>query len=108
MGISINDGEFALFQRLTHRLAGISLSPSNKMLLVRRLSKRLAHYGFTTFTEYYRLLASSSHPEKRNAVENLLACLKPGGYFIVGHSESLHGITERLTALRPALYRKPT
>lgn len=44
---------------------------------------------------------------KRNVVENLLACLKPGGYFTVGHSESLHGMTEHAAAVRPKIYRKP-
>ncbi len=44
---------------------------------------------------------------KRNVVHNMLPSLKPGGYFIVGHSESLNGITDRLLSLRPTIYRKP-
>lgn len=267
MNNTITDQEFALFQRLIYRLAGISLSPVKKILLVGRLSKRLVHHGFETFSEYYRLLSSGKHPDelqlfidllttnetyffrepqhfdflrteilarhsgpkpfriwsgacssgeepysmamvlaealpraqwevfasdismtileraraglyplertngistemlrkyclkgvnaqqgkllvapelrqkvrfaqvnltepitgvgefdviflrnvmiyfdaetKRNVVHNMLPSLKPGGYFIVGHSESLNGITDRLLSLRPTIYRKP-
>ena len=44
---------------------------------------------------------------KRKVVENMLPNLKPGGHFIVGHSESLNGITDRLKSLRPTIYQKP-
>ncbi len=45
---------------------------------------------------------------KRAAVERLLQKLKPGGYFIVGHSESLNGVTDKLQLIRPTIYRKPS
>ena len=44
---------------------------------------------------------------KRKVIENMLPHLKPNGYFIVGHSESLHGISNRLQALKPTIYRRP-
>ena len=44
-------------------------------------------------------------PQKRRAVAAVMAQLKPGGLLIVGHSESLTGICEGLTALRPTVYR---
>jgi chemotaxis protein methyltransferase CheR len=44
---------------------------------------------------------------KRKVVENMLPSLKPGGFFVVGHSESLNGVTTRLNAVRPTIYRKP-
>jgi len=43
---------------------------------------------------------------KRKVVENMLPSLKPGGYFIVGHSESLNGITTRLKTLKPTIYQQ--
>jgi chemotaxis protein methyltransferase CheR len=43
--------------------------------------------------------------QKRRAVEAVMAQLKPGGLLIVGHSESLTGISEGLVALRPTVYR---
>lgn len=44
---------------------------------------------------------------KRHVVSQLIRNLKPGGYLMVGHSETLNGITDALTAIAPAIYRKP-
>ena len=44
---------------------------------------------------------------KQLVVNNLLPRLKPGGWFIVGHSESLNGIAQGLELQRPTIYRKP-
>lgn len=44
---------------------------------------------------------------KRKVVANLIPHLQQGGYLIVGHSESLNGITDKLSPLRPTIYRKP-
>lgn len=44
---------------------------------------------------------------KAKVVSNLLPRLKSGGYLIVGHSETLNGITDQLSAVRPSIYRKP-
>jgi len=41
---------------------------------------------------------------KRKVIANLLPSLSPDGYFIVGHSESLNGLTEALTSVRPTIY----
>jgi chemotaxis protein methyltransferase CheR len=43
---------------------------------------------------------------KRQVVTRLLALLKPNGSFLIGHSETLHGITQALQAVAPAIYRK--
>ena len=45
-------------------------------------------------------------PTKQRVVANLIPCLKNGGYFIVGHSESLNGITNALTQEKPTVYRR--
>jgi chemotaxis protein methyltransferase CheR len=44
---------------------------------------------------------------KRQVIERLIPLLKKGGYLIIGHSESLNGITENVDPLRPSIYRKP-
>lgn len=44
---------------------------------------------------------------KTQVVERLLTVLKPGGYFFVSHSESLHRVTEKLQLIKPSIYRKP-
>jgi len=44
---------------------------------------------------------------KRKVVERVLSLLRPGGYFCVGHSESLHEISTAVRQIAPATYRKP-
>jgi chemotaxis protein methyltransferase CheR len=68
----ITNAEFAQFQRLIYDIAGISLSDAKKVLLVGRLSKRLKHYNFTTYTEYLRLLKSESEPGEMQVMVDLL------------------------------------
>jgi chemotaxis protein methyltransferase CheR len=41
---------------------------------------------------------------KRRVVARLLTVLKAGGSFLVGHSESLHGINDTVEAVAPAIY----
>ncbi len=60
----ITDREFALFQGLIHRLAGIHLVPAKKALLVRRLARRLRELSLTSFTAYYRLAKQTGHEEQ--------------------------------------------
>ena len=42
---------------------------------------------------------------KRQVVDRMIDKLHPGGYFIVGHSESLNGLTTRLRAIKPTIYQ---
>ncbi len=44
---------------------------------------------------------------KRQVVRRMLPLLRPGGYFIVSHSESLNGITDDLKVVMPSIYRRP-
>lgn len=44
---------------------------------------------------------------KRQVVDRILSSLKPGGYFMVGHSESLHGINDAVQQIAPSIYRQP-
>ena len=69
---SITDQEFALFQRLIYKIAGISLSDAKKVLLVGRLTRRLREYNFATFSQYYRMVASGEHPDEVQTMVDLL------------------------------------
>jgi chemotaxis protein methyltransferase CheR len=44
---------------------------------------------------------------KRQVVSRLLPLLRPGGHFLVGHSESLNGVTDAMQMVVPSVYRKP-
>lgn len=43
---------------------------------------------------------------QHDIVQRLSACLEPGGYLLVGHSESLTGVEHGLEYVRPAVYRR--
>lgn len=44
---------------------------------------------------------------KRQLLARLVPLLRPGGYFLISHSESLHGVTNQLQMVQPSIYRKP-
>lgn len=44
---------------------------------------------------------------KRQVVQRLLPLLRPGGHFLIGHSETLNSVVDTLQAIAPAIYRKP-
>jgi len=46
-------------------------------------------------------------PTKKRVINNLIPCLKPKGYLIIGHSESLNGVTDALPQVKPTVYRRP-
>lgn len=43
-------------------------------------------------------------PTRQKVAEGLMLFLKPGGNLVIGHAESLHGITDRLVAVQPTIY----
>jgi chemotaxis protein methyltransferase CheR len=45
-------------------------------------------------------------PTQHDIVGRLCACLEPGGYLFIGHSESLNGVECGFRYVRPAVYRK--
>lgn len=44
---------------------------------------------------------------KQQVLQRMVPLLKPGGYFLVSHSETLNGITDAVRAISPSVYRKP-
>jgi chemotaxis protein methyltransferase CheR len=44
---------------------------------------------------------------KRQVVHRLGAKLRTGGHLIIGHSESLNGVTNEFTVVKPSIYGKP-
>jgi chemotaxis protein methyltransferase CheR len=44
---------------------------------------------------------------KRQVVQRMLPLLRPGGYFVVSHSESLNGVSDALQPVAASVYRKP-
>jgi chemotaxis protein methyltransferase CheR len=44
---------------------------------------------------------------KRQVVARVISLLKPGGYFLIGHSEMLGDLTTAVMQVAPSIYRKP-
>jgi len=70
--IAISDAEFTRFQALIYKIAGISLSDAKKVLLTGRLSKRLRHYDFSSYGEYYRLVSGGQDGGELQTMVDLL------------------------------------
>lgn len=43
---------------------------------------------------------------KRRVIDALHRRLKPGGWLMIGHAETLNGVCDRLRVVRPTIYRK--
>lgn len=68
----ITDSEFRWLRDLIHAQTGIALSEHKRALLRSRLGKRLRHYGFARFADYYHLLTDSD-PDGAELVEMINA-----------------------------------
>ena len=69
---AITSAEFAQFQALIYKIAGISLADSKQVLLVGRLTRRLKYHELSSFGEYYRMLASGKDPDELQLMVDLL------------------------------------
>lgn len=68
----ITDKEFEHFQKMIYRIAGINMSAAKKPLVTSRLAKRLIQYGLGSYSEYFQLLNSGSHPAELQTAVDLL------------------------------------
>jgi len=68
----ITDGEFRQLRELIHLHTGIALSDHKRALVCARLSRRLRHYQFTRYAQYYELL-SEGDPDGTELMEMINA-----------------------------------
>lgn len=71
------------------------------------LSKQLPALGEFDLIFLRNVMIYFNQETKRQVVQRMLPQLKAGGYFLVGHSESLNGVVDSLQTIAPAIYRKP-
>jgi len=69
--------------------------------LVEPLPRRTFHLIFCRNVMMY-----FDRPTQQDIVDRLADCVEPGGYLLVGHSETLTGIHHKLRYIRPAVYRQ--
>lgn len=69
------------------------------------LNEQLPKLGRFDFIFLRNVMIYFNAETKRQVVARMLPFLAPGGYFLVGHSESLTGLGTGLAVLRPSIYR---
>lgn len=62
---TLTEREFALFQGLIYREAGIHLAAAKRLMVARRLGGRLRELGLRSFAGYYRVVSGGGDPEER-------------------------------------------
>jgi len=88
----ITDKEFRAFRELIFAEAGISLSDAKRVLVCSRLSRRLRHYGFQTFSQYYEYLMSGDPSgDERLKMINCITTNKTDFFREMHHFEYLRG-----------------
>lgn len=96
-GTGSNHGVFMIEPSLTSR---ITFAPIN-------LNNPLPPVGQFDVIFLRNVMIYFDNQTKSEVVKRLLKHLKPGGYFIVSHSESLNGISDEVQLVKPSIYRKP-
>ena len=95
-GVGPNEGTFRIDSALRRR---VSFRPAN-------LQHDLSSVGMFDLVMLRNVLIYFDLEIKRRVLENVLLQVKPGACLMVGHAESLHGVTDAVTPLQPAVYRK--
>lgn len=95
-GVGSQDGSFLVDKRLR---AHVSFRQIN-------LNETLPSMGDFDVVFLRNVMIYFNTDTKARVVERIAAKIKPGGYLMIGHSESLNGVTDVLKVVRPSVYRK--
>jgi len=95
-GIGAQAGNFAIDRRLKRN---IELRQIN-------LTAPLPSIGQFDVIFIRNVMIYFDQSTKHQVVKRVVAQLRPGGYILTSHSETLHGITPELKMVRPSIYRK--
>jgi chemotaxis protein methyltransferase CheR len=95
-GVGSQDGTFIITNELRSRVGFVHAN----------LKSDLTRLGIFDVIFLRNVLIYFDMPTKKQVVDNLCQQLKPGGFLIVGHSETLNGITSDLKVVAPSVYEK--
>lgn len=70
------------------------------------LNHKLPNLGIFEVIFLRNVMIYFDMPTKQRLVERIQECLRPGGYLIISHSESLNGMKTDLQLVSPSIYRK--
>jgi chemotaxis protein methyltransferase CheR len=96
-GVGAQDGTLLIERSLRSRVAFMQVN----------LNEKLPDLGKFDVIFLRNVMIYFNGETKQQIVARVLSLLKPGGHFCVGHSESLHGISDALHPVAPSIYRKP-
>jgi len=96
-GVRSQQGTFLIDKKIRHRVH------FHQVNLHQELPSFLGHFDliFLRNTLIYFDLSTKQH-----IIRRLLSLLKDDGYFVIGHAESLMGVTDKLYSVAPTLYKK--
>jgi chemotaxis protein methyltransferase CheR len=97
-GVRDQEGTFIIDRRLRNRVRFQYLN------LIERFPDTLGPFDFIFLRNVMIYFETET---KRKIVESMVPKLRNDGYFLIGHSETLNGVTDKLVARRPSIYRKP-
>jgi chemotaxis protein methyltransferase CheR len=96
-GVGVNEGRLLIDQSLRSRVLFRHLN----------LNVPLPSLGQFDFIFLRNVMIYFNDETKREVVARVVSTLRPGGYFFVGHSESLNSISQEVFAVAPSIYCKP-
>jgi chemotaxis protein methyltransferase CheR len=97
----ITNAEFAQFQKLIYKIAGISLADSKKVLLVGRLGRRLKHLNLSSFSEYYRFVAGGLEPDT-DELQTMVDLLTTNETYFFREEAHFEFLTKTIVAQHPS------
>lgn len=71
------------------------------------LTRELPNVGLFDMIFLRNVMIYFDKDTKCAVVDRLLRALRPGGYFLIGHTETLNGINSDLQSIATSIYRKP-
>ncbi len=96
-GIGVEEGTMLVQRSLRQRVQFAQVN----------LDKALPNVGMFDVIFLRNVMIYFSNETKRRVVARLIAQLRPGGYFLISHSETLNDVTSQLQVVMPSVYRKP-
>lgn len=95
-GVGSQEGTFVIGSELK---AKVSFKQAN-------LTENLSKLGSFDIVFLRNVMIYFDLETKCQVIEKLVDQIKPSGYLIIGHSESLHGISKAFRTIVPSIYQK--